>query len=308
MTAEAKSSVGVRMYLSDGTDPVLVSPTAMSKTKPTKVTAAAPTGVSEPIDLLGMTKGATVTSFNVSQEDKAKIPVGMMVTFAGFTGDATSLNGAQAVTAVDDVLNTFSIAMNTQAMVDANLNGVSATIPRSVSLNGSVALVQDSGFPELDGKYFSIANATGTDFDLVGSDTSKSATSAMLSGAKIYIWDGGIMVSLCLSAFAFNSETPGTVSVGTYCDPTASLPAAAVSAGTATFTGYIDVDDPAYPAILQAVEDAKRRVFSIVLPQDQGEIIAPVTFSGITWDIPMGDGGMAFTATAALGSRPVHRF
>lgn len=308
MAAEAKSSVGVRMYLSDGTDPVLVSPSAISKTKPAKVTAAPPTGVSEYIDLLGITLGATVTTYNVSQEDKAKIPVGQMVTFAGFTGDAVALNGQKTVTAVDDVNNTFSVADNSAAMVDASLNGVTATIPRAVSLNGSVALVQESGFPELDGKYFSVANATGTTFDLVGSDTSKSATEAMQSGAKIYIWDGGIMVSLCLSAFAFNAETPGTVSVGTYCDPTASLPAAAVSAGTATFTGYIDINDPAYPAILQAVDDAKRRVFSIVLPQDQGEIIAPVTFSGITWDIPMGDGGMAFTATAALGSRPVHRF
>lgn len=307
MTAEAKSSVGVRMYLSDGSDPVLVSPSAISKTKPAHVTATPPTGVSESIDLLGFTPGTT-TSFNVSQEDLAKLSVGFMVTFAGFVGDANSLNGAKAITALDTVNNTFTIADNSSAMTEASLNGVTATIPRSVSLNGSVALVQESGFPELDGKYFSVANATGTGFDLVGSDTSKSANSAMLTGAKIYIWDGGIMVSLCLSAFAFNSETPGTVSVGTYCDPTASLPAAAVAAGTATFTGYIDVDDPAYPAILQAVEDAKRRVFSIVLPQDQGEIIAPVTFSGITWDIPMGDGGMAFTATAALGSRPVHRF
>ena len=81
----------------------------------------------------------------------------------------------------------------------------------------------------------------------------------------------------------------------------------ATGAGTATLGGWIDKDDPAYAELLLAQEDTLPRVFSIVLPQGQGEIIAPIIVSGVTWDIPL-EGGMAFTASATLQSRPRHLF
>lgn len=172
---------------------------------------------------------------------------------------------------------------------------------------GSVVQVIDSGYPELDGKYFPVSAVAGDQVTLVGADSTGS-TGTYRPTAMLKVWSGAAMTKLCLSSFAFNTETPAAVSVGTYCDPSASIPGSVSTAGTVTLGGFIDKDDPGYVEILEAVEDGLERVFSIILPQSQGEIIAPLTLSAVTWDIPLSDGGMAFTATGALGSSPVHRF
>lgn len=173
---------------------------------------------------------------------------------------------------------------------------------------GSIVKINDTGYPELDGKYFPVSAVAGDVVTLVGADTTNSTGAAIRPEAMADVWTGTEMTKLCLSSFAFNTETPAAVSVGTYCDPSASIPGSVTTAGTVTLSGFIDKDDAGYVEILEAVEDGKERVFSIILPQMQGEIIAPLTLSAVTWDIPLSDGGMAFTASGALGSSPVHRF
>ena len=197
-------------------------------------------------------------------------------------------------------------AVSNAAPAVITVTGVAADVPI-----GSVVKVNDTGFPELDGKYFPVSSAVdaagSVQVTLTGSDTTAS-TAVLRAEATLDVWVGGAMTKLCLSSFAFNTETPAAVSVGTYCDPSASIPGSVTTAGTVTLAGYIDKDDAGYVEILEAVEDGKERVFSIILPQEQGEIIAPLTLSAVTWDIPLSDGGMAFTASGALGSSPVHRF
>lgn len=172
---------------------------------------------------------------------------------------------------------------------------------------GQIVRAIDTGFPELDGLYFTISEVTppGT-FTLLGADTTAS-TGVLSAAPEMEVYDAGDLVKMCLNNFAFNLETPGTVPAGTYCNPSATLPALATSVGTATLGGWIDVDDEAYEELLKAKDDGFTRVFSIVLPQAQGEIIAPIIVTGITWDIPL-DGGMAFTATANLQAAPRHLF
>jgi hypothetical protein len=227
MSAEAKSSKGVRMYISKGgAAPATVVPTAITKANPAEVTAPDPVGA-----------------------------------------------------------------------------------PYAV---GQIVYCRDTGFPELDGKYFTIATLVGTapdytGFSLLGANTINS-TGTLGANAEMDIIDSADLISMCLNNFAFALETPGTIPAGTYCNPSATLPASSTEPGTVTLGGWIDVDDPAYAELLAAEVDGESRVFSIVLPQDQGEIIAPISvITGITWDIPL-DGGMAFTATGNLAAKPRHLF
>ena len=97
---------------------------------------------------------------------------------------------------------------------------------------------------------------------------------------------------------------PGTVSVATFCDPTASIPASATAAGTISFAGYVDTVGKDYPALLDAVNDGLVRILRIQFPNN-GYVVAPVTFSSITWDIPL-DGAIGFSGSGALGSKPIH--
>src|SRR5882672_848337 len=172
---------------------------------------------------------------------------------------------------------------------------------------GQVIYMHDTGFTELDEKFFTIdAVVDATGFSLLGSDTTDSK-GVLGANAEFEVYDNANLIKMCLNNFAFNLEAPGTIPAGTYCNPTATLPSTATAVGGATLGGWIDKDDLAYRELLLAEEDGETRVFVIVLPQNQGEIISSMTISGITWDIPL-EGGMAFTATGVLQSKPRHIF
>lgn len=262
MSAEAKSSKGVAMYLSVGSvDPVALAPTAISKAQPTEVTCAAPTVV-----------------IKTAAPPPAPAPA------AAATGDDTG-GGTDAPAAAPPaprVGEAFAFAM------------------------GQIIQCIDTGFAELDNRYFSIDTVTEDGFTMLGADTTDS-TGALIPNPEMTLYDTSNMVRMCLNNFAFNLETPGTVAAGTYCNPTATLPSTPTSIGTATLGGWIDVDDPAYAELLKAEDDGEDRVFSIVLPQGQGEIVAALSITGVTWEIPL-EGGMAFTATGNLSAKPRHLF
>jgi hypothetical protein len=199
--------------------------------------------------------------------------------------------------------------VNPSAIDKGNPTAVTAPPPGPVPdayAVGQLVYCRDTGFAELDNKYFSIAEVTVDGFTLRGADTTDSE-GVLRPNAEMDVLDGADLIGMCLNNFAFNLETPGTIAAGTYCNPSATLPSTATGAGTATLGGWIDVADPAYVELIKAEDDGLKRVFSILLPLGQGEIIAPLTVSGIAWDIPL-EGGMAFTATAALGARPRHLF
>ena len=169
---------------------------------------------------------------------------------------------------------------------------------------GDLITISGTTYTELDGKTFIAGpNTSATEIELIGSDGTAAATIDKFTGtAKVF----SEVTCLCLNALAINSDTPGTVSVGTYCDPTASIPSVVVQAGTLTFGGYVDITAEDYPALLEASEDGLQRLIRIELPSN-GYIVAPLVVSQITWELPL-DGAIAFTGTATLGSKPVHRF
>lgn len=181
------------------------------------------------------------------------------------------------------------------------------TAPAQPYAVGQVVFFRDTGFVELDEKFFTIGSlVAATGFTLLGADTTDSVA-VLGPSAEFDVYDNNDLIKMCLNNFAFNLETPGTIPAGTYCNPTATLPATATAVGTTTLGGWIDKDDPAYRELLIAEEDGLERVFVIVLPQAQGEIVAALIVTGLTWDIPL-EGGMAFTATGNLQKKPRHLF
>lgn len=313
MSGDAISSKGVAMYLTKGAvPPYTVKPTAISKSKPAVLTVPAATPPEINFRVTSIAKGAT-TTFGVSADDFAAMKAAgatPSVTFDGFTGAWAVLNGTQVATMGADGSNQFTVAVDSSAFVDPvpDVNTVNSTYtgPALVYAVGQLVRVSNSGFVSLDGKVFSISATSAGSITLLGSDTSAERGN-MSTDVSVEIWDSSQLVRLCLTGFTFNPETPGTTNVGTYCNPSATLPQVAVSAGTATLNGWIDKNDPGYVELIEAADDATQRIFSIVLPQNQGEIVAPITLSQIAWDIPL-EGGMAFTATGALGAAPRHLF
>lgn len=169
---------------------------------------------------------------------------------------------------------------------------------------GDLVTIAGTGSPLLDGKTFVAGpNTSSTEIELIGADLEGQELPSVFTGTASTYSD---VTCLCLNALAINAETPGTVSVATYCDPTASIPSVVVQAGTLTFGGYVDVTAEDYPALLDAEEDGLQRIIRIELPGN-GYIVAPLTISQLTWDLPL-DGAIAFTGTGTLGSKPKHLF
>ena len=139
----------------------------------------------------------------------------------------------------------------------------------------------------------------------MGSDTTDDA-GAFLAGDPMLAYQQDDMEILCLSQFEITTETPDTVSVATFCDPSASIPAQTTQAGTVAIAGYIDVADPGYEEIIQADEDGLTRNFSVYLPGN-GYLVFPGIVSGLGYAVPL-EGGQGYSATIVLGSKPDHRW
>ena len=181
------------------------------------------------------------------------------------------------------------------AVVDATTTNVN---------DGDIVVMSGTGMPSIDGKTWVVANKSAADFELLGSDTTGETFAAV--NAKAMHFGTADMECLCLSSISISSDAPAAVSVATYCDPSASLPGASASAGTLDFAGYVDITDTDYAELLAAVDDNIQRYIRIMLPSN-GYIVAPLTFSSLTWDLPL-DGGVGYSGSAVLGSKPVHLF
>lgn len=176
------------------------------------------------------------------------------------------------------------------------------------ALNGDVAYIVNSGFPELDGKYFTLSAVTASSMTLVGSNTTAS-DGVLASTPKIEVTKKTDLIDLsCLAkTIVFNSDAPASIAAGTYCDPSLSIASPVRPPTTIEFTGNINVADPAYRELLDGVDDGLTRVVDIVLPFAQGDIVAPAITTIVNWDLPV-DGVQGFTATMSCSVAPQHRF
>ena len=197
-------------------------------------------------------------------------------------GDITALTTAKP--AVISVADTTGVAVGDVIQIPAGATGTS-----------------------LDGKPFivGVVAANSTDLTLLGSDTTNN-TFIAAPAVDVIGHPSTDMECLCFASLAFNAEAAQTVSVATFCDPTASIPGAVVGAGTLDFTGFVDVTTTEYVELLAMEADGAARTWRITLPGN-GYIVFPGTLATFGWDIPL-DGAVGYTGTIALGSKPRHLF
>lgn len=208
-------------------------------------------------------------------------------------------------------------------IVKGGATGVTLTIsaatkaaPSVLTVTGDTGIVPGSviklannatGLTELDGKtWIAGPNTTTGSLELLGSDASAS-TGTFSAGASVSTgYAEGDMVCLCLSQIGFNPETPQTISVGTFCDPGATLPSGVTGAGTASFAGYVDVTQDDYKELVAAEADRNPREFRILLPNN-GYMTFPGTVGSLNLDIPI-EGAIGYSGTITLGAKPRHLY
>lgn len=162
-----------------------------------------------------------------------------------------------------------------------------------------------TGYAGIDGKSWTVGSVDATGFTLNGTVFS-TLTGSLASSPTMSHYADGDMVCLCLSDLKFNAEKGSTVSVATFCDPSASIPSASTTAGTVDIGGFVDTSTADYKEIVAAESDGLERIFRIMLPQN-GEIVFPAIVSTLGWQVPI-DGAVAWEAQLALGSRPRHLY
>lgn len=195
------------------------------------------------------------------------------------------------------------------------LTAVTAAKPAQATAAATTGLVKGlpvtisgTGLASLDGKTFIVGNLTGTTFDLLGSDATAEAGDAT-AGAADYLTLTDLE-QLCVAEISVNGETPSTVSVATFCDPSASVAGSSAGAGTIDFVGFMDAVDKGYQLLLTAEADGASRKLYIEFPgaPAAGYLLGVGTISSmLLTDIPL-DGAVKYGATMTLSSKPVHIF
>jgi hypothetical protein len=181
-------------------------------------------------------------------------------------------------------------------------------------VDGDFVKFTNSGFPELDGKVFCIsANGPGagvdpTDkvFTLDNSDTTNTAgTLDPLVEAVVFHEDDNLLC-LCLSSLSRSTEAGETISVATFCDPSAQL-AGEAGAGSLSWAGYMDLADPGFLEVLKANDDGVMRQLIIKLPGGKGVISMPITVNQYAEEFAL-NGAISFTGGAVINTKPTYTY
>ena len=158
------------------------------------------------------------------------------------------------------------------------------TCVASAALPNQVVYCLNTGFPELDGQYFLVGDdSTATSITLIGSNTTNSKGTLTVDvdePPQIAVYVEGVdAFPLCVSTFSYDAGITQSVSVATFCDPTATIPGA-LSDASATFAGYTSPRDHGYRALLDSAHKQDKRIIYIRVPPAPGQP-ASATQSGV---------------------------
>ena len=211
---------------------------------------------------------------------------------------------AQTTQQVDIYLTTG--AATTVAMTAPPTKAAPSVISAALSggADGDVVVLSGTGWGSLDTVWVA-SDVSASDFDALGSDPTGETVASTAGSVNHYT--ASDLTKLCLASLTINTSEPGTTSVATFCDPTASLPSAINEAGTISFTGFVDVNSADYVALYSASKSKDQRYIRIDLGEDQGYLVAPVVLSSFTWELPL-DGAIGYSGTMVLGSAVKHCF
>lgn len=197
-------------------------------------------------------------------------------------------------------------APTTVAMSAAPTQGKPTTVTATISgiADGDLVVCSGTNWKSLDNVQVA-TDAGGTSFKALGCDSTRESVAGQAGSCDHYAADD--MTKICPSGFTDNSNAPSTISVATFCDPSATLPGSVVDAGTVELTGYVDACDESYIALYESFESQDQRYLRIDLGPDQGYLVMPVTALSMNWDIPLED-AVQFTLTMVKGSATRHLF
>lgn len=181
-------------------------------------------------------------------------------------------------------------------------NSVDVTASGTYAI-GEIVKFNDVGYASLNNRSFAITALSTGGFE-IGNVTLGSGT---LSATPTFEhFEDADLTCLCLSSISIQEGQPKTISVSTFCDPSASIPGTGGDAGTLSFAGFVDTTAKDYPALVAAVEDGLERVIRITLPGN-GYITAPLIISNLTWALPL-DGAIGFSGSATLSTKAKHNW
>jgi len=180
------------------------------------------------------------------------------------------------------------------------------TVAATTAATGDLVTMSGTDLPSLDGKTFTAGTTSGTTIELLGSDTTGDPAFGTPASPVATLYDDDDLECICFSSITLNVDEPGTISVATFCDPSATIASAVSTAGTMSFAGFVDILDSAYSELLLAESDGLERIMRIELPSN-GYLVAPMTFTSISWDLPV-DGAIGYTGTTILTTQMQHQF
>lgn len=291
-----------------------------------------PASESAPVNVVSISNEnpAMVT---VATTDILKFENGDVVTIAGAPSNATAANGAHTIGTVTTATGTFTLtgvdlstltddvdgsgvtvtpqqgsapAVNIMSMTNANPVVVTvATADITWFTNGEVVII-DGTDTELDGRAY-VAQSVGTPantFSLRGADLSMNTTTITNKGTAQPVADEDFD-KFCLSNMEYEKAAADPIDVSTFCG-TESL-AGTPEPGTLSIEGFIDYKVTAYNEWREAVDDGRRRVWKVIIPQQGGGgmILFVLTPSGYTETFAVGEGA-SFSAEAVVNEKPLY--
>lgn len=189
-----------------------------------------------------------------------------------------------------------------------NANPPVATVTDVTGITaGDLVMIDKTDITAIDGRFFVVGTVDGTanTFEVKGIDlTSNTGTfNAATAIATVYPKTSA-MTPLCLASIGVNIDTPAQIQIGTYCDPSASIPGSSTSAGTLDLTAYHDPSDAGFKLLIEAEEKGDQHTMLIEFPGNQGWLVAKGVIASMQIsDLPL-DGATAWSASMSLSSKP----
>ena len=172
---------------------------------------------------------------------------------------------------------------------------------------GDLVLIYETVSSSLNGAW-AVGNGSGTSFAALSSNTiNDNVTVEGNSAGYVDHYTQADLTKLCLSAININGTEPNTISVATFCAPTATINSQVQEAGSLSMEGYVDVTSPDYPALYEAWQMGDERIIRVELGENQGWLVASGKVSSVNWAVPI-DGAISYTFTCTLTEAFKHCF
>lgn len=215
---------------------------------------------------------------------------------AKFTGDGTIIH-------VQDLSKTLTADVIT-GITNAKPAVVTPTTIGSFN-NGDIVMIEKTGWSSLDNKLFVVSNATGTTFDLEGSDASGETTTAgkTATATPMAIGAGNELLEACFATISIDTQSPTTIDVSTMCQ-TGSLLGVA-QPPTISFDGFVDPAREGFKELVRASLETPRksRALLIEFPSNNGKIVGQFQVSNISYSAGTG-AAVAFNGSGSFISTP----